>query len=346
MRQTLISRQWSNIIMKHIPVIGIIFVVAVMLSGVGASVASANICAISAENVGNFNRRTPDNATGACELPVPAGTGKYIIIVTAGKSISSNEDCAEVAESGTGNYSSSTCEGTKKEGGSFIKILKSGPFWQVNNTKLPVGATRAVEGNIVPGTVGILFAKVAGKTIEVVCKKFTPTISIFNATQNGESLGKAVFEECVIREDGVTIKECEVNPEAKPKNSITTEEVRNSLWYHVTNLNKTKTALQQILFAPRTSKVFVTIEIANLGCGALEGLYKVEGNVAGASSPENTEVTVGKLTFGTEQQKHLWLPGASPEETQVQLLFNKTEATIRGEDEIKLKTGEKFGVIE
>lgn len=332
--------------MKQIRVIGLMLVAMFVLSGIGASAASANICAISAENVGNFNRRTPDNATGACELPVALGTGKYIIIVTALKSISLNEECAEVAESGTGNYSSSTCEGTKKEGGSFVKILKPGPYWQVNNTKLPEGATRGVGGNIVAGTVGILFAKVAGKTIEIVCKKFTPTISIFNSSQHGESVGKAVFEECIVRENGTAIKECEVNPEAKPKNSITTEEVRNSLWYHVTNLNKTKTALQQILFTPKTGKVFATIILEGTGCGALEGAYKAEGSVAGSSSPENTEVTVGKLTFGTEQQKHLWLPAVSPEETQVELLFNKTEATIRGEGELKLTNGEKFGIIE
>jgi hypothetical protein len=222
-----------------------------------------------------------------------------------------------------------------------------GPFWQVNNTKLALGATRAVTGAIVPGTVGTLFAKVAGKTIEIVCKKFTPTISIFNSTQHGESLGKAVFEECIVQENGTLIKECEVNPTATPKNSVTTTEIKNSLWYHVTNLNKTKTSLQQVLFVPKTGKIFATIELAGAGCGALEGVYKAEGNAAGTTSPENTEVETGKLTFPTEQQKHLWQPKNSPEETQVGLLFNATEATIRGEGELKLKTaGEKFGIIE
>jgi hypothetical protein len=221
-----------------------------------------------------------------------------------------------------------------------------GPYWQVNNTKLALGATRAVEGNIVPGTVGILFANVAGKKIEIVCKKFTPTISIFNGTQHGESLGRAVFEECSVRENGVAITECEVNPEATPKNSVTTEEVKNSLWYHVTNLNKTKTSLQQILFVPKTGKTFAKIELAGAGCHALEGIYKAEDNVAGVPSPENTEVETGRLTFPTEQQKHLWQPKNSPEETQVGLLFNATEATIRGEGELKLKNKEKFGIIE
>jgi hypothetical protein len=221
-----------------------------------------------------------------------------------------------------------------------------GPFWQVNNTKLPVGATRAVTGNIVPGTVGITFLQVAGKKIEIVCKKFTPTISIFNGTQHGESLGKTIYEECIVREDGVAIKECEVNPSATPKNSVTTEEIKNSLWYHVTNLNKTKTALQQVLFLPKTDKVLARIELEGSGCGSLEGAYKFEGNMAGVPSPENTEVTTGKLTFPTEQQKHLWQPKNSPEETQVGLLFNATEATVRGEGELKLTNGEKFGVIE
>jgi hypothetical protein len=221
-----------------------------------------------------------------------------------------------------------------------------GPFWQVNNTKLPFGATRAVEGEIVPGTVGTLFSHVGGKTIEQVCKKFTSTTSIFNGTQHGEGLGKAVYEECIVRENGVAIKECEVNPEAKPKNSVTTTEVKGSLWYSVTNLGKTRTALERGLFVPKTGSEFFTQELVGPGCGALEGTYKQGGSVASIGSPENTEVVTARATFPTEQQKHLWQPKNSPEETQAELLFNATEATLRGEGELKLKAGEKFGVIE
>jgi hypothetical protein len=221
-----------------------------------------------------------------------------------------------------------------------------GPFWQVNNTKLPVGATRAVVGNIVPGTSGIIFARIAGKLIEGTCEKFKPTVSIFNSTQHGEGLGKMVLEACIARENGVSIKECEVNPEASPKNSVTSTEVRGSLWYAVTNLNKTKTALERGLFVPKTGAIFATVELAGVGCGALEGIYKAEGNAAAVGSPENTEVETGKILLPTEQQKHLWQPKNTPEETQVELLANKTEATIRGEGEAKLVTKEKFGVIE
>jgi hypothetical protein len=227
-----------------------------------------------------------------------------------------------------------------------LALPTEGPFWQVNNTKLPVGATRAVGGNIVPGTVGILFSRVAGKLIENVCKKFTPTVSIFNSTQHGEGLGKSVYEECIVRENGVQIKECEVNPEAKPKNSVTTEEVKGSLWYSVTNLGKTRTALERGLFVPKTGKAFLRVELVGPGCGSLEGSYKQEGSVVSIGSPENTEVETGKATFPTEQQKHLWQPKNSPEETQAELLFNTTEAMLRGEGELRLKSGEKFGVIE
>jgi hypothetical protein len=97
---------------------------------------------------------------------------------------------------------------------------------------------------------------------------------------------------------------------------------------------------------PKAGKVFASIEIVGSGCGALEGIYKAEGNLAGVPSPENTEVEVGRLTFPTEQQKHLWQPNNCPEETQAKLLFNATEATLRGGYELNLKTKEKFGVIE
>jgi hypothetical protein len=222
----------------------------------------------------------------------------------------------------------------------------TGPFWQVNNTKLPLGATRAVTGVIVPGTVGILFDKIAGKSIEMVCKKFTPTVSIFNGTQHGEGLGKAVYEECIIRENGTSIFECELNPEATPKNSVTTAEVKGSLWYSVTNLGKTRTALERGLFVPKTGTAFLEVEVVGNGCGSLEGIYKQEGTIVSIGSPENTEVETGKATFPTEQQKHVWQPKNSPEETQAELLFNATEATLRGEGELKLTTKEKFGVIE
>ena len=227
-----------------------------------------------------------------------------------------------------------------------LALPTEGPFWQVNNTKLRVGATRAVTGNIVPGTVGILFDNVGGKSVEMVCKKFTPTVSIFNSTQHGEGLGKTVYEECIIREKGMAIEMCELNPEATPKNSVTTAEVKGSLWYGVTNLGKTRTALERGLFVPKTGTVFLAVEAVGSGCGAIEGAYKQEGSVVAIGSPENTEVTVGKATFPTEQQKHLWQPKNSPEETQAELLFNKTEAMLRGEGELQLKTGEKFGVIE
>jgi hypothetical protein len=222
----------------------------------------------------------------------------------------------------------------------------AGPFWQVNNTKLSVGATKAVEGKIVSGTAAVISGKVAGKMIEIVCKTFQPTVSIFNSTQHGEGLGKAVFEECVVLESGTAIKECEVNAEAKPKNSITTTEVRSSLWYGVTNVGKTKTALDRGLFVPKTGKIFFSIELAGVGCGALEGVYKLEGSVAATGSPENTEAETLKVTFPVEQQKHVWQPKNSPEETQASLLFNATEAQFCAEGELKLTTKEKFGVIE
>ena len=72
----------------------------------------------------------------------------------------------------------------------------------------------------------------------------------------------------------------------------------------------------------------------------------VIGNIAAEPRPQQTEVEVGQLIFPTEQQKHLWQPKNSPEETQVALTIEKTEADIRAEAEIELENKEVFGTLE
>ena len=85
--------------------------------------ASANICAISTESKGNYGKRTPDTAAGACELPGTVGSKKYIVVRDKGRRIGTEVACAEVAEALTGNFSDPDCTTNVGAGnGSFVKI--------------------------------------------------------------------------------------------------------------------------------------------------------------------------------------------------------------------------------
>jgi hypothetical protein len=222
-------------------------------------------------------------------------------------------------------------------------LPSEGPFWHVNGTRLAIGKSKAGTGNSPVGTSPTSYSKIANKEIKVACAKITSTGDIFNSTQHGEGEGKGEAKNCTVSEKSgssfVEIKECHV---AEP---VVTE-VRTSLWYKATNLGKTRTNILQALSVPKSGNVFATQTIEGEGCGTLEGIYKYEGSTASGGSPEYTEVEVGRVIFTSEQQKHLWLPKNSPEETQVLLLFNKTEARVEGEGEASLASKEKFGAFE
>jgi hypothetical protein len=223
-----------------------------------------------------------------------------------------------------------------------------GPFWHVGGAKLPAGTKKAIAGKLI-GDTPFLYGKLSNKWIRITCSTLNPTGSIFNGTIHGESEETVEFTGCntsnIFEATAKTgpykeIAECKVSA------TIKTEPVTNTLWYHTTNVGKTRTATEQVLFTPKTGTVFAKITITGNGCGFLEGTFKMEGNVAAEPAPQNTEVTVGTLTFPTEQQKHVWQPKGSPEETQVELKFLGTEADFVAEAEIKLVNAEKFGIFE
>lgn len=105
------------------------------LGGGVAAPASADICAISLNTVGNYAARSPDTAAGSCNTPGTVGTKKYIIVLSRGRYLAVGEACAEVTETHKGNYANSFCTtGVAPGAGAFVKIkIKAGWFgaWSV-----------------------------------------------------------------------------------------------------------------------------------------------------------------------------------------------------------------------
>jgi hypothetical protein len=109
------------------------------LGGGVAAPASADICAISTETVGNYGARAPDNASGSCNTPGTVGTKKYILVKNRGNRLagSSVVACAEVTETQKGNFANSDCSTPVTAGtGAFVKIKVTTNFfgrWSVES---------------------------------------------------------------------------------------------------------------------------------------------------------------------------------------------------------------------
>lgn len=223
----------------------------------------------------------------------------------------------------------------------------AGPFWQVGGAQLPVGTKKAITGEFFTASIANFYQHIGTIWLKSTCQNAATAGSIFNGTQHGEGEGTSRASSCTQSESTsgkggpyTLLSEC------KPKEPIEVKS-RSSLWYRTTNVGKTRTGTEQALFVPAAGNVFVTATLLGSGCGVLsEAKISIDGSEAAEPRPQNTEVSVGRLIFPTEQQRHLWQPKNSPEETQVALTVEKTEADITAEGEGELKNGEVAGIIE
>lgn len=223
----------------------------------------------------------------------------------------------------------------------------AGPFWQVGGAQLPIGTKKAITGKLHPGTEASLIVHIGNIWLLSMCRKVEGKGFIFNGTQHGEGEQAGASTECNISESTsgyggpyTPLNECKQKEPLEAK-------IKSSLWYHTTNVGHTRTGTEQILGPPLSGETYAIITLLGSGCGALaEAKLSIVGSGAAELRPQNTEVEVGQLVLPTEQQKHLWQPKNSPEETQVALTVEKTEADSRAEGEVELANKEKFGTIE
>ena len=145
-----------------------------------------------------------------------------------------------------------------------------GPFWQVGGAQLPVGTKKAIVNRLHTGTEASLIGHIGNIWLLIMCKKAESTGFIFNGTQHGESEETITFSKNVMYPNPpasyagpyTLLSEC------KPKEPIEAK-VKDSLWYHTTNVGKTRTGTEQVLFTPATGSTFAIVTLLGTGCGAL-----------------------------------------------------------------------------
>jgi hypothetical protein len=232
-------------------------------------------------------------------------------------------------------------------GSASASLQTQGPFWHVNGSKLPIGASEAVTGKLVAGNTAKLFATVGNLELAIECTEAkVVSASISNSSQQGQDEATVEFAKCKVskRESPtsayVAFTGCEV------KEPIKTTAV-SRLWYHTKPGPPTeRTDTIQDVFFPKSENVFAKITLKE-GCATAAGIHEVEGNVAAEVSPQYKETKIGKLIFPVTQQKHVWRPTSATTWTETQnVLIFEHEARLEGEAEVELTSGHEFGVFE
>jgi hypothetical protein len=227
---------------------------------------------------------------------------------------------------------------------SAVSLPTEGPWWSVGGSLPPQGVTKAViSGKVVGGM--DLYGKFVTKFIRIACTTGESKGSIFNGSQQAEGENTLTLSKCVVEESSSMkgtykeIKGCSTQSEIK------TNTIKSTGWY-LSNISRTRTASAAFLNSPSSGAVVATIEFIGEGCALIEGIFKVEGDVASDFTPENTEAAKGTARFSSEQQLHLWRPTTEAKFTEIQLSlsFDHTEAQLQGGVEVELGSKEKLGV--
>ncbi len=298
------------------------------VSGVVTSSAAANFCGISVGNKGNFNRRTPDNPTGPCELPVGLGTGKYIIVVPQGVVISPTELCIETGEANMGNYNNAQCTGAEVPNSRWTKIYSAGARWRTEGVSLKQGTKQLklqLKGK------AVLTAKPAvGEPFVIECKNSISEGAAIegNGVGAGQDKGRLTFTQCA-----TSIETCKV---AEP---ITTNQTKSYLAY-------SKQAQSKIIdiFEPQQGSKYVEVKLSGK-CGALSiGANPVSGKVAAEVIPANSEGQEGMLNWPATPIKEAIHEGEEVKGLELKLAtLSSTFVATYG---ARLATGERYGAFE
>jgi hypothetical protein len=222
-----------------------------------------------------------------------------------------------------------------------------GPFWHVEGSKLPIGASEAVTGKLVAGTTATLYATVGNLEIAIACTEAkVVSASISNSSQQGQDEATVEFAKCKVSKRESPSSAYEAFTGCEVKEPIKTTAV-SRLWYHTSPGPPTErtNAIQDVFF-PKSEDVFAKVTLKE-GCGTAAGIHDVEGNVAAEVSPQYSEAKVGKLIFPAIPQTRVWRPTGSTTVTETQdLLVFEHEACLVAEAEAELTSGKKFGALE
>jgi hypothetical protein len=329
--------------MKRILITALVFLATASVSGIATSPAAAIECRrVAVPGTGQFRHRFDDECLE--KVPPNPGPAEWIYTVNLGKSLGSDEYCAEVAEAGTGRYSNSNCEGTEEAEGKYIRVVEvkegEAPFWTVGGARLAKGQTRFIKTKEVKPFV------LTAAGVALTCEETSVTKgAVLLGSEPGEpgtGDGVATFGKCKVEGNG-TGSEC-----SKVTEPITTTNLKSELV-----LDKTKVKLLT-LFQPVSGSLLATLTFPK-GCKVES--TKVTGSVnaevlnskeeAITTSSPAVEEASGLLAFPATQPVHVWLiKGGKGEEIETKALeaFGSV-ATLSGRALVSLESGENWSAL-
>jgi hypothetical protein len=212
------------------------------------------------------------------------------------------------------------------------------PYWKVGGKRLGTGQSQEVKIKNKSGTKAVLHGKISGVSFEGRCTTLASSgASVIGSPteHDGKVEGGLSTEGCALFVGGKEQKEC--------KYENLKWGVKGKLWYEGSkSVGGKKIA---VLLEPKSGSAFGTQTLEGPGCGVLEGTYKLEGSIAASVAPQDTELTVGELSFPKLGITQLWQNQDGETERHPQLVEGGGEATFEGEDAAELVSESKFGAF-
>jgi hypothetical protein len=191
--------------------------------------------------------------------------------------------------------------------------------------------------------------KLVTSLITIECTTLHSPTTLVGGTP-GKDHAKIVFTGCTVA--GRTETECHVkSPGAPGGNGEIVTSAKTELVYIGTKAQAQKEeGPLGDLFEPESGNVFVTLEVGGTNCPIFSaGTNKVEGKVVGGVEPVESMGTEGMLNFPQPPIKtaYRWLKKGEVETLKPALeVFGFVEAEQVGLADVKLKSGEEWGVLE
>jgi hypothetical protein len=301
--------------MKYIRLAVLALAVASVLSGMGASTATAYRCS---------KAEAPNTAKWADTMcnGTTSQTGAYVRTIHITRALGNNQYCAEVYTNEVGSHIDRGCVTPGR--GLYIRII-SAQRYQMTGNALEKGA-KAIKLQL-KGTATLT---VPNLPITIECQSsLSEGADIEGQGKNsGRDKGHIAFKECK-----TSIAKCTVVP-------FTTNQTKSRLALSESNQGK---VLKDVdVFEPAEGLVLLEFKLES-DCGVLAGKYLVDGTMAAELGPENTEVKEGLWSFPSEPITTVYGENEE-EEVGLKTSGSKTPTTLKATYGAKLESGEEFGV--
>ncbi|HEV7400106.1 MAG TPA: hypothetical protein VGN84_07520 [Solirubrobacterales bacterium] len=214
------------------------------------------------------------------------------------------------------------------------------PYWKVNGTRLGKGETKKFVWS--GGESYVLSSTWHGSEFSIKCTEAV--------VQSGAVIIGSAAEQTATDEATTALLHC-TKTQVGFNCWIDAEEIifNKAISHPATRLNGTMTLVVEVFLPTQSTKKVTSIRALGQGCWEEEPEASIEGTYAGEFRVSGTGVEVGKeaealspeIAFPKEQIKAVTLKGA---ELKIGLTLEGNPVTIEGRSNMKLLSGEKFGI--